>query len=1294
MINIVDHMTISKRMEDDQNHVMDRILHLTLEIISLLTGESFPPVKSGDHLTIKVPQSLKPKGDSHQKILELTNMITELLTGEVPIRCQDVTVYFSMEEWEYLEGHKDLYKDVMMDNQPPLTSPHGSSNGNPPERCPRPLYCRDSTQEGDTIPHHHQSGNLRDYNIVVKEDYNEEDEEYGVMEEFSDGYNDMMETSNTRNPPESPRPLYSRDSTQEVQYYEDEDQNSQTEENGEKTQRSPVSSPSYKEEENISEISTDENDIRENSSWRLVLPQYCKGEDDLLCDPPGEHNLNPDMFRGLRRVDRPPDPSNPVESSPNRSHALTLNTHRGICSVETLPDPSEPRESSPLQLDSSTLNILPELQSVGRFLDSSNLIQSIKSESTTSDMEFEPHHMDRHQAGFLPHEPGNFTQRLAHKGRRIYQCPECGKSFNHSGNLIVHRRIHTGEKPFQCLHCGKAFAHRSNLVQHQIVHRGEAPLPSVVYRNSLRGLAPLPSMVYKNGLRGLAPLSSMGYKNDLRGQAVPPSVVYKNGLRGQAVPPSTVYGNGLTEQTMPPSTGQANGLRGQATSPSAMYGSSLGGPALPPSTVYGNDLGGPALAPSTVYGNDLGGPALPPSTVYGKDLGGPALPPSTVYGKDLGGPALPPSTVYGKDLGGPALPPSTVYGKDLGGPALPPSTVYGKDLGGPALPPSTVYGKDLGGPALPPSTVYGKDLGGQTTSPSALYGSALSPIPGARRQQMAYGHPIRRTSEWHCVPSPDCKVEYEDISEDPPEENPIASNINLGPHSGERSPNAPHPVESSLEKSNTVTPNIHSELPSADLSPDPVDLSPSHGVPSDIYRKLGLGSVPDLSYLTEPSPFTSHTVNHKIQPGLHSVKRSPDPNDPEGSSNDNSHSGVSKKHLHRPDLLPDPFQFMDSSFKSDPVTSKVQPGDSTSERSPKSPKMAEPAHNGQRGPSQKPPHRERRTYQCPECGKCFKQSGNLIVHRRIHTGEKPFQCLHCGKAFAHQSNLVQHQIVHRGQAPPPPPSAMYGNGLSSPLEVRRHQRTCDVFSCSYCGKCFKHMSNLVTHERVHLGEKPFSCSECGKSFKQKSALISHCIIHTGEKPFPCSECGKSFKQRSALSMHLKIHTGERPYACSECGKSFRDNSALVRHYRMHTGEKPYPCPDCGKRFAHVANLIPHQRIHTGERPYACSDCGKGFSSKSYLAEHQTIHTDSKPFPCPECGKSFKRKTILLQHQKTHEMDTPFICPECGKGFKRKATLDQHLKVHAGVRSYLCFQCGRSFSQKPHLALHERLHHSQ
>ncbi|PIO09287.1 hypothetical protein AB205_0070350 [Aquarana catesbeiana] len=105
---------------------------------------------------------------------------------------------------ESLKGLRDLYQDTMVES---------SSYRNPPERCPSPLY---STQEDHTIPHYHQSGNLENGSIVVKEEYKKEDEEYGVMEEFSEGHKYMMEPPNTRNPPERcPRPLYSWDSTQE-----------------------------------------------------------------------------------------------------------------------------------------------------------------------------------------------------------------------------------------------------------------------------------------------------------------------------------------------------------------------------------------------------------------------------------------------------------------------------------------------------------------------------------------------------------------------------------------------------------------------------------------------------------------------------------------------------------------------------------------------------------------------------------------------------------------------------------------------------------------------------------------------------------------------------------------------------------------------------------------------------------------------------------------------------------------------------------------------------------------------
>ncbi|XP_073415903.1 gastrula zinc finger protein XlCGF66.1-like [Dendrobates tinctorius] len=127
-------------MDMDRDKMAERILHLTLEILFRLTGEDYTVVKktSSDRcqdlvsegwgrplspITGPPPHPLIHEDINDQKILELIYKMIELLTGEVPIRCQDIAVYFSMEEWEYLEGHRDLCKNVIMEVPQPLTSP-------------------------------------------------------------------------------------------------------------------------------------------------------------------------------------------------------------------------------------------------------------------------------------------------------------------------------------------------------------------------------------------------------------------------------------------------------------------------------------------------------------------------------------------------------------------------------------------------------------------------------------------------------------------------------------------------------------------------------------------------------------------------------------------------------------------------------------------------------------------------------------------------------------------------------------------------------------------------------------------------------------------------------------------------------------------------------------------------------------------------------------------------------------------------------------------------------------------
>ncbi|XP_068112545.1 oocyte zinc finger protein XlCOF8.4-like [Hyperolius riggenbachi] len=392
-------MATSLRMEEDWSHMTERIFNLTLEIIYLLTGEGFPLVKSDDHVTIIVPRphSLRSGRNNKQKIMEVTRKMMELLMRE---------------EGQYIEGYKDLYKDTMTRDQPPLTSPDGSSQRNPTERCTGPLYSQDCPQEDHSMHYHYQDGELIDIKVVVKQ---EEEEVYVTSDQQSMEEGDMMRT------------------IKEEEMYVTCDQ--QRREKGDTMSAS-------KEEDIFTEISTARNSgiTDPTETPPSGSPDYTTEDDVMMQDSAGINAITQNLPSG-----------SPCPSNLGGPHTGEMSHLAG-----------NPRPQTEARLYSC-------IECGKSFPHKSQL--AVHERSHPREKPYTCYVCGK----YFVHKSQLVRHERSHTGEKPYSCFECGKSFVHNSQLVVHEKTHRGEKPYSCSACGKCFVQKWILVRHERSHTGERP---------------------------------------------------------------------------------------------------------------------------------------------------------------------------------------------------------------------------------------------------------------------------------------------------------------------------------------------------------------------------------------------------------------------------------------------------------------------------------------------------------------------------------------------------------------------------------------------------------------------------------------------------------------------------------------------------------------------------------------------------------------------------------------------------------------------------------------------------
>ncbi|XP_053567748.1 oocyte zinc finger protein XlCOF7.1-like isoform X2 [Bombina bombina] len=409
--------TISRTMNKIKKKLPQQILNHLLEILYLLTGERGANSLTASDMT----------GDkmTTERILTHTLQIMYLLTGKVPIKCDDVAVYFSMEEWEYIEGHEELYKDVIMETRQALRTMEIPGNESPGH----------SDENLDTGTHAERIQNIQPVETPSNVSADENDA-LCKMEQAEDQWQINM--------PE--REIFDNISTGDVKI--------EVTINAEQThdQREVLK------QEISGNISTGHTDVTPSDGSEVE-----HGEEPYVCDQvkTEEDEVPINTATGEFTNCNNPSHGQSADTSFNlqnqRSHLKNVCSVCGKCFTK--------KSYLIYHLKIHTGEKAFSCSDCGKcFTQKSHLIRHQKFHSGVKAFScFECGKCFILNSDLIRHEK-------IHTGEKGFSCSVCGKCFTMKSSLIRHQKIHTGEKEFSCFECGKCFILKSDLSRHQKIH--------------------------------------------------------------------------------------------------------------------------------------------------------------------------------------------------------------------------------------------------------------------------------------------------------------------------------------------------------------------------------------------------------------------------------------------------------------------------------------------------------------------------------------------------------------------------------------------------------------------------------------------------------------------------------------------------------------------------------------------------------------------------------------------------------------------------------------------------------